>query len=55
MEYLNGGELLKAIAKRKYYTEHDARRVMNQITGAVEYLHQVSESMLSFSYSSIVI
>jgi serine/threonine protein kinase len=39
-EYLNGGELLKAICKRKYYSERDARRVMIQITSAVEYLHQ---------------
>ena len=38
-EYLNGGELLRAIAKRKYYSEDDAKRVMTQVVLAVEYLH----------------
>jgi serine/threonine protein kinase len=39
MEYLRGGELLKAICKRTCYEERDAKRVMIQLADAVRYLH----------------
>lgn len=39
MEYLRGGELLHAICRRDFYSENDARKVMHQITSALEYMH----------------
>lgn len=38
-EYLPGGELLSAICKRDHYHERDARRVMYQVTTALQYMH----------------
>lgn len=38
-EYLRGGELLTAICKRDHYHERDARRVMWQVTSALQYMH----------------
>jgi serine/threonine protein kinase len=39
MEYLKGGELLKAICQREYYSENDARRLLRQIASALHYIH----------------
>lgn len=39
MEYLRGGELLDAICKRERYTEGDARRILIEITSALQYMH----------------
>lgn len=39
MEYLRGGELLKAICKRNHYEERDAKRIMIQIVDAIRYIH----------------
>lgn len=39
MEYLSGGELLNAISKQQFYTEGDARRVLVQVAGALQYMH----------------
>lgn len=39
MEYLRGGELLKAICRRSFYEERDAINIMSQILEAVQYLH----------------
>lgn len=42
MEYLKGGELLKAISKLSKYHEQLAKRVMKQITLGISYLHSRS-------------
>ena len=39
LEYLRGGELLKAICQRKRYTEDDARAILRPILEGVRYLH----------------
>ena len=39
LEYLRGGELLKAICQRKRYTEDDARALLRPILEGVRYLH----------------
>ena len=39
LDYLRGGELLKAICQRKRYTEDDARALLRPILEGVRYLH----------------
>lgn len=39
MEYLRGGELLKAICKRNHYEENDAKMIMIQLVKAINYCH----------------
>ncbi len=39
MDYLRGGELLKAICKRNFYEERDAKRVLIQLADALRYIH----------------
>ena len=39
LEYLRGGELLKAVCQRKRYTEDDARALLRPILEGVRYLH----------------
>ena len=40
MEYLKGGELLKAICKRSYYEERDAKRIIIQLIDGLRYPHK---------------
>ncbi len=40
MEYLRGGDLLNAVCRRDFYTEGDARRIMREITAALQYMHE---------------
>ncbi len=39
LEYLQGGELLRAVCQRKRYTEDDARQLMLQILEGIRYIH----------------
>lgn len=39
MEYLKGGELLKAICNREKYSEDDCRRLMRQLVKSLKYMH----------------
>lgn len=39
-ELLTGGELLDQLTAHEKFPEHDARRMMQQLLQAVEYLHQ---------------
>ncbi len=39
MEYLKGGELLKAICHREKYNEEDCRRLMRQLVKSLKYMH----------------
>ena len=39
MEYLKGGELLKAICSREKYSEEDCRRLMRQLVKSLKYMH----------------
>ena len=39
LEYLRGGELLKAVCQRKVYTEDDARALLLQIFEGIRYIH----------------
>ena len=39
LEYLRGGELLKAVCQRQRYTEDDARALLRPILEGVRYLH----------------
>ena len=40
LEYLRGGELLKAVCQRQRYTEDDARALMLQILQGIKHIHE---------------
>jgi|AntAceMinimDraft_12_1070368.scaffolds.fasta_scaffold130033_1 serine/threonine protein kinase len=40
LEYLRGGELLKAVCNRQRYTEDDARALMLQILQGISHIHK---------------
>ena len=39
-ELLRGGELLDKILRQKFFSEREAKAVMERITSTVKYLHQ---------------
>lgn len=39
LDYLQGGELLERIRKKKSFTEAEASNIMRQIVSAVDYMH----------------
>ena len=39
-ELMRGGELLDKILKQKFFSEREARAVMEKVTNVVKYLHQ---------------
>jgi serine/threonine protein kinase len=40
-ELMHGGELLDKIIRQKFFSEREARAVMDRVVSAVRYLHQV--------------
>ena len=39
-ELMSGGELLDKILRQKFFSEREARSVMEKVTNVVKYLHQ---------------
>jgi serine/threonine protein kinase len=39
LELVKGGELFDRIVAKGYFSEHDAKRVINAVCGALDYLH----------------
>ena len=39
-ELMRGGELLDKILRQKFFSEREAKAVMEKVTNAVKYLHQ---------------
>lgn len=39
-ELMRGGELLDKIQRQKFFSEREARAVMEKVTNVVKYLHQ---------------
>ena len=39
-DYMRGGELLDKIARQKFFSEREAKAVMERIVAVVRYLHQ---------------
>ena len=39
-ELMRGGELLDKILRQKFFSEREARSVMEKVTNVVKYLHQ---------------
>lgn len=41
-EYLDGGELFDKISEKECFGEEEAKKIMNQIIGAVVYMHSLN-------------
>ena len=39
-DYMRGGELLDKIARQKFFSEREAKAVMERVVSVVRYLHQ---------------
>ena len=45
-ELMRGGELLDKIVRQKFFSEREARAIMERVVSAVRYLHQVNNQFL---------
>ena len=52
-DYMRGGELLDKIVRQKFFSEREARAVMERIVSAVSYLHQNGVSTISGCFSAL--
>jgi p90 ribosomal S6 kinase len=43
---MRGGELLDKIVRQKFFSEREARAIMERVVSAVRYLHQVRNKLL---------